>query len=317
MSVETFLPVPLTTFGSWMTLLDPSDVLPGMSPDARDVEFFPGGVRTRPGLLSMFPALGATPAVNGLKTYITTNLVQRLLVLDSLGNFFKETSPGQLSIVASAVSPGLFLASATYFGREYMAFSNTTLGEDMPRQYDDIYFDRVSQIGPAEGLSLADAPDAGNISPGAHQCAVIFVTRQGYWTVPSPPVTWTAAGGKKVNVTNIPTGPSNIVQRLLAGVSMDNLFANVELPDQLGVIAYWDLLVGRTREDAELAQFVVRRQLGRIGKWTAARLETRRDVQRRRLARIERRGLGRRVPNHRRRFHAVARIDSANCAYRR
>ncbi len=279
MSVETFAPIPLTTFGSWMTLLDPSDVSPGMSPDARDVEFFPGGVRTRPGLVSIYPALGGTPSINGLKTYITTNLVQRLLALDSLGNLFKETSPGQLSIVASVISPGLFLASTTHFGREYMTFSNTTLGEDMPRQYDDIHFDRVSQIGPAEGPSVADATDAGNISPGAHQCAVIFVTRQGYWTMPSPPVTWTAAGGKKVNLTNIPTGPSNVVQRLLAftgaggakfyqvpatmtindnvttslevdfddtillaGVSMDNLFANVELPDQLGVIAYSDRL---------------------------------------------------------------------------
>jgi len=279
MSVETFAPIPLTTFGSWMTLLDASDVSPGMSPDARDVEFFPGGVRTRPGLVSVYPALGGAPSINGLKTYITTNLVQRLLALDSLGNLFKETSPGQLSIVASVISPGLFLASTTHFGREYMAFSNTTLGEDMPRQYDDIHFDRVSQIGPAEGPSLADAADAGNISPGAHQCAVIFVTRQGYWTIPSPPVTWTAAGGKKVSVTNIPTGPSNVVQRLLAftgaggatffqvpatmtindnvttslevdfddtillaGVSMDDLFANVELPDQLGVIAYSDRL---------------------------------------------------------------------------
>ena len=279
MSVETFAPIPLTTFGSWMTLLDPSDVSPGMSPDARDVEFFPGGVRTRPGLVSVYPALGGTPSINGLKTYITTNLVQRLVVLDSLGNFFKETSAGQLSIVASVISPGLFLASTTHFGREYMAFSNTALGEDMPRQYDDIYFDRVSQIGPAEGPSVTDAADAGNISPGAHQCALIFVTRQGYWTMPSPPVTWTAAGGKKVNITNIPTGPANIVQRLLAftgaggatfyqvpatmtindnvttslevdfddtillaGVSMDNLFANVELPDQLGVIPYSDRL---------------------------------------------------------------------------
>ncbi|MGH9866125.1 MAG: hypothetical protein ACRD4H_11985, partial [Candidatus Acidiferrales bacterium] len=279
MSVETFSPIALTTFGSWMTLLDASDVLPGMSPDARDVEFFPGGVRTRPGLLSVYPALGATPSINGLKTYVTTNLVQRLLVVDSLGNFFKETSPGQLSIVASVVSPGLFLASTTHFGREYMAFSNTTLGEDMPRQYDDIHFDRVSQIGPAEGPSVADATDAGSISLGAHQCAVIFVTRQGYWTMPSSPVKWTAAGGKKVNVTNIPTGPSNVVQRLLAftgaggatffqvpatmtindnvttslevdfddtillaGVSMDKLFANVELPNQLGVIAYSDRL---------------------------------------------------------------------------
>lgn len=275
MSVETFSPLQLTTFGGWITLADPSSVPLGMSPDARDIEFFPGGVRTRGGLLSMYPALGGLPSINGLKTYITTNLVQRLMVLDALGSLYKETSPGVLSVVSSIVAPGAFLASTTQFGREYMAFSNGLLGADLPRQYDDSYFDRVSQIGPAEGPSVADAIHAGNISPGAHQCSVIFVTRQGYWTMPSPPVTWTAAGGQKVSVTKIPTGPSNIVQRLLAftgaggatfyqvpatmtindnvttsleidftddillaGVSMQDLFANVELPDQLGVIAY-------------------------------------------------------------------------------
>src|SRR5579863_2107648 len=279
MSVETFSPLQLITFGTWMTLLDPSDVPPGMSPDARDVEFFPGGVRTRPGLVSVFPALGGVPSINGMKTYITTNLVQRLMVLDSQGNLSKEISPGVLSIVSGIISPGLFLASTTYFGREYMALSNGTLGADLPRQYDDTHLDRVSQIGPAEGPIVADSVNAGSISPGAHQCVVIFVTRQGYWTAPSPPVTWTAAGAKKVSITNIPTGPSNIVQRLLAftgaggasfyqvpatmtindnvttslevdftddillaGVSMDNLFQNVELPDQLGVIAYSERL---------------------------------------------------------------------------
>src|ERR1700746_2675123 len=85
MFIETFSPVPLTTFGTWLTLLDPSDVPPGMSPDCADVEFFPGGVRTRPGLVSQFPLLAGAPNVNSLKTYITTNLVQRLLVLDSSG----------------------------------------------------------------------------------------------------------------------------------------------------------------------------------------------------------------------------------------
>jgi hypothetical protein len=30
MSIETFSPLPLTTFGTWLTLLDPSDVPPGM-----------------------------------------------------------------------------------------------------------------------------------------------------------------------------------------------------------------------------------------------------------------------------------------------
>ncbi|HEV2298299.1 MAG TPA: hypothetical protein VGR72_07265 [Candidatus Acidoferrales bacterium] len=279
MSVETFSPLPLVTFGTWTTLLDPSDVPPGMSPSAADVEFFPGGVRTRPGLLSVFSPLNALPSINGLKTYITTNLVQRLIVLDSIGRLWRETSPGSLTNFAAIFNPGLFMSSATQFGREYMAFSDGAIGQDMPRQFDDTFFDRVSQVGPGEGPAAADATDSGSISPGAHQVVVIFVTRQGFWTAPSPPVTWTAAGGKKVNVTNIPTGPANVVARLLAftaaggvsffqvpatmtindntttslevdfsdaillaGVSMDNLFANVELPDQLGVIPYSERL---------------------------------------------------------------------------
>ncbi|HKW89770.1 MAG TPA: hypothetical protein VJN21_13560 [Candidatus Acidoferrales bacterium] len=279
MSVETFSPLPLVTFGTWTTLLDPSDVPPGMSPSAADVEFFPGGVRTRPGLLSVFSPLNALPSINGLKTYITTNLVQRLLVLDSTGRLWKETSPGTLANFAAILNSGLFMNSSTQFGREYMAFSDGTIGQDMPRQYDDTFFDRVSQVGPGDGPAIADATDVGSISPGAHQVVVIFVTRQGFWTAPSPPVTWTAAGGKKANVTNIPVGPSNVVARLLAftgvggalffqipatmtindntttslevdfsdavllaGVNMDNLFANVELPDQLGVIPYSERL---------------------------------------------------------------------------
>jgi hypothetical protein len=275
MSIETFTPLPLTTFGTWVTLLDPSDVPPGMSPSLADVEFFPGGVRTRPGLVSQFSPLAGNPQVNGLKTYGTTNLVQRLLVLDSLGNLYKETSPGALSNVAAGIRPNLYFASTTQFGREYMAFSDGLVGQDLPRQYDDTFFDRVSQVGPGEGPAAADAADPGSISPGVHQCAVVFVTRQGYWTTPSPPTTWTAAGSKKVNITNIPTGPGNVVQRLLtftaeggasfyhvpatmvindntttslevdfsdtillSGVSMDYLFGQIELPNQVGAVDY-------------------------------------------------------------------------------
>ena len=119
MSIETFSPLPLTTFGTWLTLLDPSDVPPGMSPDCADVEFFPGGVRTRPGLVSQFAPLAGTPNVNSLKTYITTNLVQRLLVLDSSGTIYKETSPGTLGVLIAGLQPNLLFASTTHFGREY------------------------------------------------------------------------------------------------------------------------------------------------------------------------------------------------------
>jgi hypothetical protein len=276
MSIESFSPLPLNVFGTWITLLDPSDVPPGMSPNLSDVDFFPGGVRTRPGLVSQFPVIGGVPQVNGLKTYITTNLIQRLLVLDSNGNLYKETSPGTLSlIIPGGVGSNLYLASTTLFGREYMAFADGITGQDLPRQFDDTHFDRVSQIGPAEGPSAADSGTAGNILPGVHQCVVIFVTRQGYWTAPTRPVSWTAAGSHQASVTNIPTGPSNIVQRLLAftasggatfyhvpatmvindntttsltvdftdtillsGTNVDYLFGQIELPEQLGVIAY-------------------------------------------------------------------------------
>jgi hypothetical protein len=276
MSIETFSPLPLNVFGSWITLLDPSDVPPGMSPNLGDVDFFPGGVRTRPGLVSEMTGITGTPLINGLKTYINTNLQPFLLVLDSLGNLYEEISPGVLSLLASGVTkPNLYLASTTHFGREYMAFGDGLVGQDFPRQFDSVNFDRVSQVGPGEGPSVADSTTAGNISPGVHQVVVIFVTRQGYWTAPSPPVSWTAAGNLKVNVTNIPTGPSNVVQRLLAftasggasfyhvpaamvindntttsltvdftdtvllsGASMDYLFGQVELPAQLGSIAY-------------------------------------------------------------------------------
>jgi len=279
MSIESFSPLPLNVFGGWLTLLDPSDVPPGMSPNLADVDFFPGGVRTRPGLVSQFTALAGAPQINGLKTYITTNLAQRLLVLDSAGNLYIEVSPGSLSVlIAGGARPNLFLASTTIFGREYMAFGDGTVGQDLPRQYDDTNYDRVSQIGPAEGPALADST-SGNISPGVHQCAVVFVTRQGFWTAPSPPVSWTAAGGLKVSVTNIPTGPSNVIQRLLAftasggasfysvpdtmtindntttsltvdftdsillsGQSMDYLFGQIELPEQLAVVSYAERL---------------------------------------------------------------------------
>ncbi|MGH9738690.1 MAG: hypothetical protein ACRD4X_08895 [Candidatus Acidiferrales bacterium] len=276
MSIETFSALPLNIFGTWITQLDPSDVPAGMSPNLGDVDFFPGGVRTRPGLVSTFTPIGGAPQINGLKIYINTNLQPLLLVLDSLGNLYQELSPGALSLLrAYAVKSNIFLASTTHFGREYMALGDGLVGQDFPRQFDGTNIDRVSQVGPGEGPSVADSATGGSVSPGVHQIAVVFVTRQGYWTAPSPPVSWTAAGNLKVNVTNIPTGPSNVVQRLLAftasggasfyhvpaamviddntttsltvdftdtillsGTSTDYLFGQVELPAQLGSVAY-------------------------------------------------------------------------------
>jgi hypothetical protein len=275
MSIETFSPIPLETFGSWLTLLDPSDVPAGMSPNLSDVEFFPGGVRTRSGLVSQYSPLAGSPAVNGLKTYVTQNLNQILLAFDALGNLWEEETPGALSLISSSLVPATLMASTTLFGREYIGLSDGHVGQDLPRQFDATNLDRVSQVGPGEGPAVTDSSDPGSISAGVHQCVVVFVTRQDYWTVPSPAVSWTAAGGQKANVTDIPTGPSNVTQRLLgftaaggtdffsvpatmvindntttsievdfsdsillSGTSFTELFGQIELPNQAGVIDY-------------------------------------------------------------------------------
>ncbi len=62
------------------------------------------------------------------------------------------------------------------------------------------------------------AAPVGSIVAGEHQCSVIFVTRQGYLTRPSPPIAWTSAGGVRANVTGIPSVATlpNIVARILA-----------------------------------------------------------------------------------------------------
>jgi len=56
----------------------------------------------------------------------------------------------------------------------------------------------------------------GNIVIGVHELVVMFQTRQGYLTDPSPVATWSAAGAKRAFISNIPTGPPNIVARVLA-----------------------------------------------------------------------------------------------------
>lgn len=81
---------------------------------------------------------------------------------------------------------------------------------------DGLHF-TFSQAGPDESgnPNSGTAAPVGNILAGVHMVAVIFQTRQGYLTAPSPAVTWNAGGARRVQVGGIPTGPSNITARIL------------------------------------------------------------------------------------------------------
>src|SRR6266403_3653415 len=362
---------PIEIFGGLVTDMSPADLPHGVSPDCQDVIYSNGGVATRPGLQALFGPLAGNPTINYVKTYETLNATLRTLLLDSNGILYKETTPGTLASIASSLAANSYANSTTLFGREYLAISDGRSGNDLPRQFDDTNFDRVSQSGPgagptvldenvivaisaspngatqpaavviaaspngatengflvtittsaAHGLSagqsatvagvavsgyngtfpivsvpsgtqftyiagasvfaasgggtsasatatiqtaaahgfvagqlitntsigvsgyngtfaVATVPDAthftftcttgglaasgggtasaaGSIATGVHKVCVIFQTRQGYLTKPGPATSWTASGGKRAVVTNIPTGPSNVVARIL------------------------------------------------------------------------------------------------------
>lgn len=82
---------------------------------------------------------------------------------------------------------------------------------------DSLHF-TYAQTAANSSSSGGTAAPAGSISAGVHQVATIFVTRQGYLTRPSPPVSWTAGGGMRATVSGIPSAATlpNVVARILA-----------------------------------------------------------------------------------------------------
>ena len=371
MSIAGTIDAPLDLFGGLVTDMAAADLPQGVSPDCQDVAFLQGGVKTRPGLLSVFSPIAGNPTVNYLKTYTQPNLANTLLAIDSTGTLWGENSPGVLTQIANTLMPNAAASSKSLFAREYVAQHDGNFGLDIPRQYDGTNLDRVSQVGPGAGptgvadvianistisrsgnvvsvatssphglivnvagitisaisrtanvvtvttaaphglnpvggvliASVTDASYNGNfpvativdathftyaqsganssssggtatptdqvtianvtyggatsfnatfvvasavdsthftynqtgengsgtsgtgteapvgqIAAGVHQCAVIFVTRQGYLTRPSPPISWTAAGGRRTNVTGLPSVATlpNVLARILA-----------------------------------------------------------------------------------------------------
>lgn len=149
--------VPVEVWGGLVTDMAAAALPHGVSPDCQDCKFSDGVIGIRPGLTSQY-VLAGNPSINYLKTY--TNLVgtPRLLSLDSLGNLRKDPNPGgaPLTLISSAILPGLYAKSSSLFGREYLAFGTGLQGQDIPRQYDDTNLDRVSQCGPGAAPQVSD-----------------------------------------------------------------------------------------------------------------------------------------------------------------
>src|SRR5271156_5203103 len=156
MTTAGSLDAPIEIFGGLVTDMSPADLPHGVSPDCQDVVFGTSGVETRPGLQALFGPFAGNPTINYLKTYETLNATLRTMALDSSGILYKETTPGTLGSIAAGLAANSYGNSTTIFGREYIAISDGKTGNDLPRQYDDTNFDRVSQSGPGAGPVVVD-----------------------------------------------------------------------------------------------------------------------------------------------------------------
>jgi len=219
--------VPCELFSGLNTELAPSDLPEGVSPDNQDVVFLPGSVQTRPGMHKLFnPALATAPA--WWKTFVQPNEDPLTLIYDNLNLLVEDVnnSPGTVSTVWSRMPNNAVMKSATAFGSEWIASSDGKHGVYVPLRYDGTFLDRVTIDGPGASPTVADSATAGSISAGVHKVVVLFVTRSGFVSKPSVPVPFTAAGSKKVVVSNIVTGPTNVVARIIAftGAGGDNYF---------------------------------------------------------------------------------------------
>lgn len=233
MSIESFEPIPVDTLGGIVSILDGADVPLGCSPDCRDVQFFPGNVRTRPGL-DIIHQLTAGSNVPYLKTFKTPDLEARLLLWDSTGKMYVETGPGATATISTTFTPNNVVESVTLFGKEWIAESNGQVGSGLPLVYDDTNLYLVGNQPPAKNPTVWDlgtvepnptqAPvaaliaEAGNLSAGNYSYKTVLVTGDGTTavTLASPAsnvVVAVPASAGKVQLTSVATGTVGVVAK--------------------------------------------------------------------------------------------------------
>src|SRR5580700_1282147 len=109
---------------------------------------------------------------------------------------------------------------------------------------DTFFFNVATQsqiVTNANEATGGDLNAGGQSSTGIHQVVCMFLTRNGALTQPSPPLQFQSVGNTKWFISDLPTGPENVVARVLGftGAGGDNFFiipASVILPNPTGLL---------------------------------------------------------------------------------
>jgi len=173
---------------------------------------YPGrSIRTRKGFSSV--TFGAIAGIRRVHVYKRSGEADRLLILDTTGKLWDSTN---------AVTPihddvdWVDFSCVIMYNRAFISPHNGTKGlaGDFVYVYEGSGIIRkIGGAAPGSSPTVADSPDAGNVSAGYHQFAVAYLTNTGFITKMSTAVIFQSSGGKKVRLTNIPVGGSEITGR--------------------------------------------------------------------------------------------------------
>lgn len=234
MSFESNLePAVVTEFGGLCTVSPVGDCPKGMSPDSRNVMFSPGALRSRDGFRNYW-----TDDEGGIEywsEFITPDGTLHKLLCYDTGCLKLQTAEGGAIILAPGKNStdGTFVAATrpmatTLLGRTFIALGDGQVGQEVPRQYSPTLggFFPVAPDGPGVGPAMAGGypqdvalPDGmTTIDHAAVNFLVVFVTKTGFVTAPSPPLAQNTTdsgtvNGRKWKLTNIAVGPYYVTER--------------------------------------------------------------------------------------------------------
>jgi hypothetical protein len=193
---------------------------PEYAVDCLNVEFDEQGAGTRAGVDSSIQATGNwNGVVKRVYEYRKKGEASRLLILDDTGKIW-DSSTAMTTPVLSITAMTDFSA-VTIFERCYISPHNgdTGLANEKVYVYDGTGTARAAAGDPPSSytLGVVDSSEDGNVEEGMHLFSVAFETVSGHITKFSTEeglfVEYSAPGGKKVDISGIPVGPSYVTAR--------------------------------------------------------------------------------------------------------
>lgn len=226
--LEGFGPNVVDTLGGLCTLMERSDLPAGLSPLAKNVRFFPGGVQSRGGFKTYMrhPSLHAIgwsePPVDGywgVSDFVDGyGFRNRLFYLGGKGSV-RGIGPGwgidypPTNVIAGVGFSGTFstMKTAALYGKAYTCLSDGRRGIAAPLQIGGLM---VASALASSGASAATASTAaGSMTNGLYHIAVAFETASGYISGSAEITSVSLSGGKSISLTGIPIGPPGTEKR--------------------------------------------------------------------------------------------------------